>query len=86
MRKRAVVGERQTVGISAKLTLSVDEAADLLGFTEKRLRHLIAQRRFPHRRSGSRIVIVRTELQRWLESSLPGVTLEEASERIAGKR
>jgi len=83
MSKRAVVGERQTVEVPAKLSLSVTEAAELLGFTEKRLRHLIAHRRFPYRRAGSRIVILRAELQRWLDGSLPGVSLEEVERRLA---
>lgn len=82
MAKQAVVEKRQEVEIPAKLTLSVAEAATLLGFTEKRLRHLITRKRFPHRRSGSRIVILSDEVQKWLKSSLPGVTLEEVEERL----
>lgn len=78
--------ERKKLEAHIKLTLSVTESARLLGFTEKRLRHLIAQRRFPYRRQGARIVILRSEVQEWLESSLPGVTLEEASKRVAGER
>jgi excisionase family DNA binding protein len=64
-----------------KLTLSVDEAASLLGFSTKRLRHLVAQHRIPHRRQGSRIVLLRSELLQWLDSGLPGVTLEEVMRR-----
>jgi len=78
MSKRGVAA----VGSSGeKLTLDVAEAACLLGFTEKRIRHLVAQRRIPHRRQGSRIVLLRSELEKWLESSLPGVTLEEVTRR-----
>ncbi len=84
MGKRAVVEKRRTEEIPAKLTLSVAEAADLLGFTRKRLEHLIVRKLFPHRRIGARrIVILRTELQQWLACSLPGVTLEETVGRGA---
>jgi len=77
------VVEKKKVETSAKLTLSVVEAAELLGFTSKRLRHPIAHRRFPYRLQGvRRIVILRSELEGWLENSLPGVRLDEVEKRL----
>lgn len=57
------------------LLLGVREAAKFLGYTEKSLRTRIARGRIPYRREGGRIVFVRAELDRWVDS-LPGVRLD----------
>lgn len=49
-----------------RLTLSVTEAATVCGISERTLRELIAQGRFPTKRIGRRVVIVRTQLEEWL--------------------
>jgi len=57
--------------------LDVRGAAAFLGTTEKTLRGLIARQLVPYRRLNSRIILVRSELERFLVD-LPGVTIDEA--------
>lgn len=62
------------------LTLTVPEAADLLGITERAAWQRIYRGLLPHRRCGKRVVILREELEEYLRS-LPGVTVSAAVER-----
>jgi hypothetical protein len=57
--------------------LDVRGAAVFLGTTEKALRGMIARQLVPYRRLNSRIVLVRSDLEQFLDG-LPGVTLDEA--------
>jgi excisionase family DNA binding protein len=47
--------------------LSVREAAEYLGRTEKALRHMIANGIIPPVREGSRVQLDRSDLDRWIE-------------------
>lgn len=62
------------------LTLTVTEAAELLGITERAAWQRIYRGLLPHRRCGKRVTILRDELEEYLRS-LPGVTVGEAIER-----
>ena len=47
--------------------LSVREAAEYLGRTEKALRHMVANGTIPAVREGSRVHLDRADLDRWIE-------------------
>jgi excisionase family DNA binding protein len=49
-----------------RLTWSVTEAAMACGISERTLRELIARGEFPVVRIGRRVVIVRSQLEEWL--------------------
>jgi excisionase family DNA binding protein len=49
------------------LTLSIPEAARLVGVSEKTVRRQVARGRFPHVRIGGRIRIPVDVVHRWLE-------------------
>ena len=57
--------------------LDVRGAAAFLGTTEKALRSMIDRKCVPYRRLNSRIILLRSELERFLVA-LPGCTLDEA--------
>ncbi len=61
--------------------LDVPAAAEFLGVSEKALRARIARGQVPFKRWGGRLVFRRQELSEYLEM-LPGVSLEEALERM----
>lgn len=48
-----------------------------LGWSEKKTRGMIDRKLIPHKRIGSRIILIRAELEAWL-TSLPGCTVDEA--------
>lgn len=50
-----------------RLTLSVTEAANACGLSERTVRELIARREFPVLRVGRRCLVLRTQLREWLE-------------------
>ena len=56
--------------------LDVRQAATVLGLTEKAVRRMIERRILPHRRIRRRVVVLRNELEQWLDA-LPGVTLDQ---------
>jgi hypothetical protein len=58
--------------------MDVRTASAFCGWTEKTTRALIARAVIPHRKVGARVVFVRSELEEWIASTLPGVSLEEA--------
>ena len=57
--------------------MDVRGAAAFLGTTEKTIRGMISRQLIPYRRLNSRIILVRSELERFLVD-LPGVTIDEA--------
>jgi excisionase family DNA binding protein len=52
--------------------LSVAEASNYIGISERYLRSLIADRNIPTARIGKRIVFRLVDLDRWIESKLEG--------------
>ena len=54
-----------------KLTLTVDEAAQLLGIGRGLASSMIREGRLPHLRFGKRIVVPRKALERFLEETRP---------------
>jgi excisionase family DNA binding protein len=49
-----------------KLTLSVEQAAKACGLSERTMRELIARHEMPVVRVGRRVLIVRAQLEAWL--------------------
>lgn len=49
-----------------RLTLSVPAAAEAIGISERKLRQLIAQGRFPVARVDGRVLVLREQLAQWL--------------------
>lgn len=64
--------------------LDVATVALELGCSEKATRSRIGRGLLPHRRLGSRIVILRAELHAFLRQ-LPGITVDQALENIAAR-
>lgn len=60
--------------------LTVPQAAKIAGKTERAVWLDIYRRRFPHRRMGRKVIVLRDELLAFLKN-LPGVSSEEATER-----
>jgi len=65
--------------------LDVRGAAAFLGTTEKTLRGMIGRQLVPFRRWNSRIIILRSELERFL-ADLPGCTPEQARANQEARR
>jgi len=65
--------------------LDVRSAAALLGMTEKTLRGMIARQLVPFRRLNSRIIVLRSELEIWLQT-LDGCTLDDARINMEQRR
>lgn len=61
--------------------LDVRGAAVFLGTTEKTLRGMIARQLVPYRRLNSRIIFLRSEIERFIVD-LPGVTLDDARKNL----
>ena len=64
--------------------LTVREAAAELNITERAVWQRIYRNELPHRRWGRKVVVVASELERFI-ASLPGVTAEEATAKIEAK-
>lgn len=64
-----------------KKTLTVPEAAEEIGITERALWQRIYRNEFPHRRWGKKVVILRSELDAFLQN-LPGVAVEQATAKV----
>ena len=62
--------------------LDVATAAGLLGITERTLRARVARKQVPFRHWGGRVVFVRHELERWIDT-LEGCSVAEALERFS---
>jgi excisionase family DNA binding protein len=52
--------------------LNVPEASEYIGISQRYLRNLIAERKVPCVRLGSRVLFRLVDLDRWLESKLEG--------------
>jgi len=61
--------------------LDVRGAAQLLGTTERAIRHQVARQVLPFRRRGRRVIFLRAELENFI-NTLPGCSLEEAQNQI----
>jgi len=57
--------------------LHVAEVAELLGTTEKTIRHKVDKHRLPFHRLQGRVIFFRDELEQFLRS-LPGCSVQEA--------
>ena len=71
---------------SNALTVSVDEAAKLLGISRNLAYDLVREGRLPHVRLGSRILVPRFGLEQWLAKEanvepLPPSVLSSPSQR-----
>ncbi len=64
-----------------KKLLSVRDAAAELSITERAAWQRIYRNELPHRRWGGKVVIVASELEKFI-ASLPGLSAEEASAKI----
>lgn len=62
------VAERLGAGAAPSPLLTVDEAADYLRCGRKRIYDLTSQRRIAHLKDGSRTLIRRDELDRYLQT------------------
>ena len=60
-----------------KKYLTISEATEPLGLTEKAVRQRIARGQLPYRKLGRRVLIPADELERFL-AALPGKTAAEA--------
>jgi excisionase family DNA binding protein len=61
--------------------LTIDGVAELLGKKRKVVEKMVERRLVPFRKHGKRIIFNRTELEQFFHQ-LPGVTLEEAEQRV----
>lgn len=62
------------------ILMDVDTAAAFLGVSSRALRARIARRQVPFRKFHGRVVLVRSELERFIDG-LDGCTLEDALHR-----
>ena len=60
-----------------KKYLSIPEAAEMLGITQRAAWQRLYRGQLPHRRWGRRVLIPMAELERFLEQ-LPGCTADQA--------
>lgn len=75
------LGPRTINGVA----LDVREASAFLGTTEKALRGMIDRQLVPYRRLNSRIILLRSELEKFL-LGLPGCTLDEVRANQEARR
>jgi hypothetical protein len=66
--------------------LDVAGAAEFLGGTLDFIRSRVSRGLLPHRRWGGRIVFLRSELEKFLVETLPGVNLEQARANIEARK
>jgi excisionase family DNA binding protein len=65
-----------------QLALTVPQSTQISGLSERATWLLIHRGRFPYHRLGRKIIILRDELEAFLKN-LPGIGVEEATERAA---
>jgi len=65
-----------------QIALTVPQSTKISGLSERATWLLIYRGRFPHRRMGRKVVVLRDELLAFLKN-LPGVSPEEATARAA---
>lgn len=61
--------------------LTINGVAELLGKNRKAVEKMVERRLLPFRKHGKRIIFSRAELAVFFDK-LPGVTLEEAKQRV----
>ena len=59
--------------------LSVKEAAEFLGTSERALRARINRRAVPFRKWGGKVILTRQDLEKFVDSLPAGCSLEEAT-------
>ena len=64
--------------------LSVKQASEFLGLTEKCLRRRIDRALVPHRKVGRSILLWKTELEEW-RGQLPGCDVQTALENLRNR-
>jgi|RhiMethySRZTD1v2_1073278.scaffolds.fasta_scaffold2958566_1 predicted DNA-binding transcriptional regulator AlpA len=74
--KRSLKRVRREV-LPEQQVLTVPQAAKISGLTERATWLAIYRKRFPHRRIGRKVVVLRADLEKFLHA-LPGVSAEEA--------
>jgi excisionase family DNA binding protein len=67
--------------IVKKLLLTIDEAAQLTGLTEKAVRQRILKRTFPHTKMHGRVFVASDELEKFV-ALCSALTAEEACENF----
>jgi hypothetical protein len=85
MKRTAVKIPRRKTGpytVNGNLAMDVREAARFTGFSESAIRNKIFAGIIPYRKFARRIIFDREELKRWFQQ-LPGVSVEEALDKIA---
>ena len=80
MKRQPVTTAKSTV--SKGVLLNIQQAAELLGTSERWIRRRVERKLLPHRRISGRIVFIRSELEQFIEN-LPGTTLSEAKQNLA---
>jgi len=61
---------------TTKEFMSTDDLADFLGRTPGAIRNLTLRRKIPYRKTGGRLVFLRSEIVDWIKQS-PGVRLTD---------
>jgi excisionase family DNA binding protein len=61
-------GQKETVPLKDRLSLSPEEASALTGIGLTSIRQAVASGDLPARRHGRRIIILRDDLQAWLKA------------------
>src|SRR5690242_8906384 len=79
--KRSIKRVRREM-LPEQQVLTVPQAAKISGLTERATWLAIYRKRFPHRRLGRKVVVLRADLESFLKA-LPGVTAEEAEAKVA---
>ena len=64
-----------------QIALTVPQAAKIVGKSERAIWLDIYRHRFPHRRQGAKVIVLRDELLAFLKG-LPGVSAEEAVAKV----
>lgn len=64
--------------------LDVTHTANHLGLTERGIWARVARNQIPYRRMGGRVVFVRRDLEKWIET-LEGCSLREALDNVRGE-
>ena len=67
------------------IALDVRTGSAFCGWSEKTTRGMIDRGLMPHRRLGGRIILIRAELETWLQA-LDGIGPEAALENVRARR
>jgi hypothetical protein len=66
--------------------LDVAGAAEFLGGTPDFVRSRVSRGLLPHRRWGGRVIFLRSELEKFLIETLPGVSLAQAKQNLESRK